>query len=59
MEEMENGVVFRLAKVKEDFPPDSPKLKSIHLEPPGAPKMLYKELRTLLADLSFRLSGQG
>lgn len=32
MEELESGVVFRLAKVKEDFPPDSPKLKSIHLE---------------------------
>lgn len=148
MEELESGVVFRLAKVKEDFPPDSPRLKSIHLElstrdrlqaertgrapllsvfdlgrctvgqartihggdseslaygfeviavrtirlegvstlrvlrdpldppdfdlpgadghcgieglerPPGAPKMLYRELRTRLADLSFRVTNQ-
>lgn len=146
MEELERGVVFRLARVTDDFPPDSPKLKSVHLElssrdrlhaertgrpalisvfdverctvaqartiwsvdvessafgfeverirklpvegvpplkvvrdpldppesqlpgaeghcgieglewPAGAPKMLYRELRTRLADLSFRLS---
>lgn len=146
MEELERGVVFRLARVTDDFPPDAPKLKSVHLElssrdrfhaertgrpallsvfgverctvaqartiwgtggessafgfevegvltlrvegvsplkvvrdpldptesefpgaeghcgvaglerPPGAPKMLYRELRTRLADLSFRLS---
>jgi len=32
MEELERGVVFRLARVTDDFPPDTPKLKSVHLE---------------------------
>jgi hypothetical protein len=147
MEELERGVVFRLARVTDDFPSDAPQLKSVHLElssrdrlhaektgrppllsvfdverctiaqartiwggdaessafgfevneirtlgveglpplkvvrdpldppeselpgaeghcgiaglerRPGSPKMLYRELRTRLADLSFRMSG--
>lgn len=32
MEELEEGVVFRLANIKETFPPDSQKLHVAHLE---------------------------
>lgn len=32
MEELADGVVFRLASVKNEFPPDSPKLLFIHFE---------------------------
>jgi hypothetical protein len=32
MEELEKGIVFRLATLKNTFPPDSPKLHVTHLE---------------------------
>ena len=32
MEELQDGVVFRLALIKHDFPPDSPTLRFWHLE---------------------------
>jgi hypothetical protein len=32
MEELRDGVVFRLATVKQDFPPDSPSLRFWHFE---------------------------
>jgi hypothetical protein len=32
MEELEKGIVFRLATIKDTFPPDSPRLHVAHLE---------------------------
>lgn len=32
MEELEEGIVFRLATIKDTFPPDAPKLHVSHLE---------------------------
>jgi len=58
MEELLDGVVFRLAAIQHDFPPDSPTLRFWHFELSGHDKApaLYRELRVRLADLSFRLA---